>query len=122
MTRKSPSAPRQAELIRQLSEAIGERHYLFVNDAEMSSGSKIPDGTWMYRVETFLNDPETSIGSTELERQFAMALITRQYQKYLNPALVKRLTAPLEPVKRHPSTYKVKRLEKVKLDIQNLLG
>ena len=120
MTRKSPSAPRQTELTHKLSEIINERPYLFVNSDEMETESVVPDGEWLHRIESFLNDPETNIGSDETERQWAKAMITRRYKKYLNTALVNRLTACLKPVKRYPPKDRAARLDKVKRDIKNL--
>lgn len=120
MTRKSPTAPRQEELTRRLSLAINERPYLFVNSDEMETESVIPNGEWRHRLEAFLDDPETSIGSDPIEREWAKAMITRRYKRYLNPGLVQSMTACLKPVKRYMSTSREERLDKVKRDIKKL--
>ncbi len=120
MTRRSPSAERQVQLTHGLSAKINERPYLFVSDHETVTGDKIPDGEWIHRVETFLNDPESGVGSDEIEREWALAMITRRYKAHLAPELVKRLTRCLQPVKRYPPKDRQARLDKVKRDIKNV--
>lgn len=120
MTRKSPTAPRQVELTHALSVKINDHPFLFVNSDEVESESKVPDGEWLHRIETFLNDPESGISSDELERQWCTAMITRRYKKYLNANLVGRLTACLKPVKTYPPKDREARLEQLKEGIKQI--
>ena len=120
MTRRSPSAERQVQLTHSLSAKINESPWLFVSSDEVTTGAKITDGDWLNRVDTFLDDHESGISSDDVEREWARAMITRRYKSHLAPALVKRLTRCLDPVKRYPSKDKSVRLAKVRRDVANL--
>lgn len=120
MTRKSPSAPRQVELTRLLSQKINQSPFLFVSDDELTTGAIVPDGDWLNRVHTFLDDHESGISSDEIEREWALAMITRRYKRHLNPKLVGQLTKCLKPVKEYQSGDRATRLAKVKRDIKKV--
>lgn len=122
MTRKSPSAPRQVELTNILSDKLNSTPFLFVSDSELTSQEQLTEGDWLRRVTTFMDDPESGIGSDETEREFALAMITRRHKRNLPKHVVARLTKCLETVKRYPPGAKTHRLERVKRDIDKLQG
>lgn len=120
MTRRSPSAPRQVEITQRLSKLIDQSPYLFVTSDEVATGTKVVDGDWLNRIQTFLNDHESGVSSDEDEREYATALITRRFKRYLGRRLVTKLTRCLEPVKQYPPGSREERLAKVKRAIKKV--
>lgn len=118
MTKRSVSAQRQVELIKQITTKLNRTEFQFISDSELVHKTKISEGEWLSRVEAYLNDHESEIGSDEWERKFAIALITKKYNEYLDKKTVKKLTNVLTPPPPKPKT-KEQVLARLKKDFPN---
>lgn len=99
MTKPSVSAKRQVELIKQITTKLNRTEFQFISDSELVHKTKILEGEWLSRVEAYINDHESEIGGNEWERKFAIALITKRHNEYLDKKTVKKLTTILTPPK-----------------------
>lgn len=117
MTKRSVSAQRQVELIKQITTKLNQTSFQFISDSELVNKTKILEGEWLSRVEAYINDHESEIGSDEWERKFTIALITKRFNEYLDKKTVKKLTNILTPP---PPKQKSKEqiLKDLKLDLR----
>lgn len=97
MTKRSVSAQRQVELIKQITTKLNRTEFQFISDSELVNKTKILEGEWLSRVDAYINDHESEIGGDEWERKFAIALITKRHNEYLDKKTVKKLTNVLTP-------------------------
>jgi hypothetical protein len=118
MTRRSPNAPVQVELIARLTRKIDDaRDWVFITDHEQHTKQKILEGEWRARLYRFTADPENGI--TEQETKWVAALLTKRYAEYLPRTVVEKLTRILTPpVQAKPSREEA--LAKVKRDIRKV--
>jgi hypothetical protein len=100
MTKRSVYAPNQVKFIAKLTENLHCYPYVFVNDDEMTHGAEISEGSWLTRVNDYVNSAGSGVGSDPYDRELAIAVITRMHKHYINKRVVAKLTKILnEPIK-----------------------
>lgn len=106
MTRRSPNAPVQVELIAALTRKIDSaREWVFITDHELHTQAKVLEGEWKARLQLFVTDPENNILVEEVK--WVNALLTKRYAAYLSSKVVTKYTRILTP----PSQAKPSREE-----------